>query len=183
MRARWLPVALVPLGTILGHALGYAAAGQDFRLSGTHGHLLPALWPAAAAMVVALGSVTLAGAVPGRGLRTSWLLGAQVVAFALLEGLEHLHGGHHGLSVVAEPAFRWGLGAQLLSAGLLVMVTRLAHASGQLVRSRLARRPAPPAPPAAAARRSWGRAGQSVPTGATASSVSERGPPGRLASA
>jgi hypothetical protein len=181
MRARWVAVALVPLGTVLGHVLGYAAAGRDAALAGSHGHLRLALWPAVAATVAALAVVALGHRASGRrGLRLSGLLVAQVGLFAGIEAVEHLHAGHGVLSVVAEPAVLWGLGAQLLSAALLVTACRLAHTTGRLVRARLGRRPAP----ARAVRRRipcqplrW------ISAGGIGSSVSERGPPGRLAAA
>ena len=68
------------------------------------------------------------------------LLVAQVGLFGALEAAEHLHAGHDVHGLAAEPSFRWGVGAQLVSAGLLLLATRLARASGTAVRTRLARR-------------------------------------------
>lgn len=175
MRARWLTVALVPLGALGGHALGYLAAGQEAAFTGAHSHLRPALWLALAASAAGVAAVALAGAERGRRCpRTTTLLAAQVGLFGVLETVEHLHAGHHVHSLAAEPAFRWGLAAQLVSAGLLVLVARLARASGQLVRQCLARRRVAPRP---TRRLRWRIVDPSLPSAGAASSVSERGPP------
>lgn len=175
MRARWLTVALVPLGTLGGHALGYLAAGQEAAFTGAHSHLRPTLWLALAASAAAVAAMAVAGAEGGRlRPRTRTMVGAQVVLFGLLEAVEHLHAGHHLHSLAADPSFRWGLAAQLVSAGLLVLVAGLARASGQLVRECRARRQVVPR---STPRPRWHHVDPSLPSARAASSVSERGPP------
>lgn len=175
MRARWLTVALVPLGTLGGHALGYLAAGREASFTGAHSHLRPTLWLALAASAGGVAALALAGGGRGRRCpRTSTLALAQVGLFCVLEAGEHVHAGHHVDSLAADPSFRWGLAAQLVSAGLLVLVARLARASGELVRECLARRRVVPRPLRGLR---WRHLDPSLPSAGSASSVSERGPP------
>lgn len=179
---------MVPAGTVAGHVLGYLMAGEDAGLHGAHSHLRPAAWVAAGLTAAALAAVAVARPTPtpttgrGRGRpRVSWLVAGQVLAFGLLEAAEHLGSGHGALSFVADPSFRWGVAAQLVSAALLIAAAGLARTSGQRVRALLARRPVARR---RAVRRSWPALRAEVRRPSSSwSAVSERGPPRLLAPA
>lgn len=135
-------VALVPSGAVAGHVLGYLVAGQDAALRGTHSHLRPAAWAAAALAATALGCLAMLRPVSRRdGPRLGSLVSAQVALFALVEAGEHVLGGHGATSFVKDPSFRWGVLAQLVSAAVLIGAARMARATGERVRALLARRP------------------------------------------
>lgn len=179
--AALIAIALVPLGTIVGHVVGYGMAGRHAGLDGSHGHLRPAAWLTTLAALVALGWV--AGAqrpVPSR-LPLAWLAVGQAVSFFGLESAEQLAGGHGLAEMLAEPALRWGLLAQVATAAALVVVAVSARASGDRVRAFLAARPRRILRPSATLKTTT--AAVVVTCLTLASSASERGPPQFLASA
>lgn len=166
--------ALVPIGTVAGHGAGYLLAGQDASLGGGHGHLRPATWLTAAVAVLALGWVAAARDGLTRRPRTAVLAAAQSGLFLALEGAEHLASGHNPAHLLHEPALRWGLAAQLVTAALLVLATVVARSSGERVRALLSAPARPPAAAPALVRRPRAalRAGLLAVSPAT-----ERGPP------
>jgi hypothetical protein len=116
-----------------------------------------------------------------RSLRLSCLVPAQVALFGLLELAEHVHDGSGPLACLRDPCLRWGLGAQLVSASLIVGAARLARTSGAYVRALLCRRAAR-RPTHRGHRPGW-HLPMVVRRAAPGSAVSERGPPPRPAPA
>ena len=173
--------ALVPSGTIAGHAVGYLLAGESATLSGAHSQLRPVAWGTAALTVATFAGLAL---VRSRGHRRGGPLPsmacAQVVLFCALEAAEHVRAGHGAASLVGDPSFRWGVAAQLVTAGVLLAAARLARASGDCVRALLLRSRGPRH---AARRRPPCRLRTVVPRLAVTTSVRERGPPGAPAPA
>ncbi|MGH9164438.1 MAG: hypothetical protein ACRDZW_02850 [Acidimicrobiales bacterium] len=176
-RAVVLAFGLAPLGAVAGHMTGYFVAGQRAALVGSHGHLRPTAWLTVVAAVLALGWAAAArGPRPAR-LSTAWLAAGQAALFLGLESAEHLAGGRGLGHLLAEPALRWGLVAQVATAAVLVVAAVVARASGERVRARLARRRRfvrPSAQPSATT--------VVVRSLTLASSASERGPPRTLVS-
>ena len=171
-------VAASPLGTIAGHVVGYRLAGHGASLEGSHAHLRPGAWLAVALAVAALVWV----AVSGRGGRTraslTLLAGGQLASFVVLEAAEQLVGGHGVGHLPGDPSFRWGLAAQVVAAGALVLALSAARATGERVRAVMAGKPSiaigatpPPFRP---------RATPSLRSLTVATAVSERGPPSLL---
>jgi hypothetical protein len=138
-------VALVPVGTVAGHATGYLLAGEDASFAGGHRHLHPASWLTAAAAVLVLGCVAAARDGLGRRPRMAALAAAQSGLFLVLEGVESVAAGHSPAHLLAEPSLRWGLAAQLVTAAVLVLATVVARSSGERVRALLSGSPRPPA--------------------------------------
>ncbi|MGH9281406.1 MAG: hypothetical protein ACRD0S_00555, partial [Acidimicrobiales bacterium] len=123
-------VALVPLGTIAGHAVGYVLAGREPAGMAGHSHLRPATWLTAAVAALALGWVAAARTDVGHRPRVAALATAQAGMFVALEGAEQMASGHGVGHLLAEPTLRWGLAAQLATAAVLVLATAVAHSSG-----------------------------------------------------
>ncbi|MGH9178967.1 MAG: hypothetical protein ACRD0N_10490 [Acidimicrobiales bacterium] len=139
--------ALVPVGTVAGHAAGYLLAGQDASFAGDHGHLRPATWLTAAVAVLALGWVAAARDGLARRPRLVALAAAQSGLFLALEAAEHLAAGHSPAHLLHEPSLRWGLVAQLAMAAVVVLATVAARSAGQRARALLSPPARPPAAP------------------------------------
>lgn len=176
-RAAVVALALVPLGTIAGHAAGYELAGRHASFDGSHSHLRPGAWLTAVVAVAALGWIATGRGDGMRRPRLVGLAGGQAVAFLVLEAAEHVVGGHGLGHLLADPSFRWGLVAQVAVAAVLVLATAFARATGERVRALLSGRSravgAPP--PAAASCVTAAHCGLTVVSPAT-----ERGPPRHL---
>lgn len=166
--------ALVPLGTIAGHVVGYWLAGDDASFDGAHRHLRPTVWLTVAVAAAAVAWVTIRPVGSRSAPRLSWLVSGQLAGFFLLEAAEHVLAGHAFSELPGHPTLRWGLLAQIVSAGVLVLVTRLAGASGQRVRAFLSRTLATRGAPAARTRPGTPDAVRSI---LVVSAASERGPP------
>lgn len=168
-------VILAPLGTIAGHVVGYGIAGQHAGLDGSHSHLRPAALLAGLAALAVFGWVAGARRPQPPRLSVAWLAVGQAALFLGLESAEQLAGSHGLDHLLAEPALRWGLLAQVATAAAIVAVAVSARVSGDRVRALLAARTrgvprsvVPPPPFATAA---------VVRSLTLASSASERGPP------
>lgn len=175
-----IALALVPLGTLAGHVVGYGIAGEETGLHGRHSHLQPVAWLTILAALAALGWVAAAKRPMPRRPPLASLAVAQAVVFFGLEATEQLAGGHGLRHLLAQPALRWGLLAQVATAAILVAAAVSARASGVRVRALLAARArrspcstvtSPTAGPATVVR-----------SLTPASSASERGPPQYLVS-
>lgn len=141
-RRAGVAIALVPLGTVAGHAAGYLLAGRHASFAGDHVHLRPTSWLAVLGAVAALGWATVDRAGTGRNRpRLVALAGAQAGLFVGLEAVEHLTAGRGVGRLLSEPSVRWGLAAQVATAAALVLATVVARASGERVRALLSSRP------------------------------------------
>jgi len=133
----------VPIGTIGGHLAGYGVAGEPAGLSGGHSHLAPAAWLASVAALAALGWVAGARGPRRDRINLAWLAAGQATLFVAVEGAEHVAAGHGLGHLLGDPALRWGLAAQVVTAGALVVAALVARASGERVRALLAGPDAP----------------------------------------
>jgi hypothetical protein len=179
MRAlRWWSLLLVPGGFVAGHELGYqgaSALGAPPVTAGGHGYLSALVLIGAPFAFAALARSLLAGF---RGelppVRWTTLAGAQVALFALVELGEHVHAGLSPAQTLAQPAVLLGLAAQILVAGLVVLILRSSHEAAAAVAAARSRRGAR----RWATTRTWA-APRPVPLPVTVpvSSLSRRGPP------
>lgn len=149
---RWWSLLLVPVGFVAGHELGYsgaAALGSPAVASAGHGYLLTLLLVGAPFAFAALARNLLAGfreELPAVRWRT--LAAGQVVTFAAVELVEHLHAGLSPIEAAMQPAVVLGLIAQLVVAALVVAILRTSHqAAAAVAASRRRRTVLPVAPP------------------------------------
>lgn len=169
---------MVPCGTVAGHVVGYWLAGQHAGLNGDHSHLRSTAWFSSLAAVATLLIVGVRPRLGRARLPVAWLVGGQLGMFIGLEAAEHVGAGRDVTGLLSSPTLRWGLVAQLLTAGLLVGASRLAEVSGQRVRALLSGRARPGL---STSRRSTpARRGDPLRSSMLAWSASERGPPRSL---
>ena len=174
---RWALFALLPIGVVAGHRMAYAVAdaANDHAAAPAHGYLNtagPYLLFYAISLLLLLGATR-----RGRPLplpRISVLMGAQIAAFIGQEALERLSAGQSIADTVASPAVRWGIGAQLLVALLVISTVRATRSAiSMLVKAATYRATRsgdrdPTIPPAI---------NLNAPTPCPLSSLSRRGPP------
>lgn len=178
-RPRLAAWALLPAGTIAGHAVSYLLAG---RLShgGVHGYLPVTGWLLALAALAGL--VWFAWSVDGvRSIpRLLPFTAAQLALFLVQESVEGLLEGQAVGATLEAPVIRYGIAAQLILAVTIVVAARLAAVGGSRLRAALA------------SRRGWwrGMPGAAPPPVVTryaetllVSLATERGPPLLLACA
>jgi hypothetical protein len=175
---RWWSLLLVPGGFIAGHELGYAAASLVGAppVSGRHGYLT---------VVVLVGVLfAFAAAIRGflAGLRdelppVGWpaLASAQVTLFVAVELVEQGAAGLGPAETLAQPAVLLGLVAQVGVAALLSLIVRSSRQAGAALAT--ARRRSP----TSLVTHGWrSRRAAPVPVIVPVSSLSRRGPPGRV---
>lgn len=179
MRAmRWWSLLLVPGGFVAGHELGYqgaSALGAPPVAAGGHGYLGALVLIGTPFAFAALARSLLAGY---RGelppVRWSTLAAAQLALFGLVELGEHLHAGLSPAETLAQPAVLLGLAAQLVVAGLVVLILRSSHEAAAAVAAARSRRSTHPRITAG----SWGTPlWAPLPATVPVSSLSRRGPP------
>lgn len=173
-------LALVPVGTIVGHVVGYGIAGEHPGLTGDHSHLSPVVWPASILALATLAWLGVGGRRLANRLPLAWVVAGQATLFVALEAAEHLVRGQALHHVLTEPALRWGLLAQVATAAVLIAVAASARASGERIRALLSRRSHRTAQPAVSAVSANPVAIRSL---VFASPASERGPPELVAAA
>ncbi|HEX2701597.1 MAG TPA: hypothetical protein VHM89_15460, partial [Acidimicrobiales bacterium] len=129
-RAAAVALALVPLGTVAGHVVGYSLADRSAAFDGSHSHLRPTTWLAAVLALGAVGWVASGRDGHRARVRVGWMAAAQAALFVVMEAVEHLTAGHGITHLLAEPALRWGVGAQVVTGAALVATAMIARASG-----------------------------------------------------
>lgn len=137
----FLLAGLVPIGTLVGHAAGYAAAGEHLAHDGAHAYLGPGRWLAAAAGAAALGWIAAGGHKADSAPVLRRLGAGQMLLFFGMETVEGLASGHGVHGLLTQPSLRWGLAAQVVVAAGLVVAAVLARATGARVRALLIPRP------------------------------------------
>ena len=141
MRLRPALLLAAPAGVLGGHAIGYLAApGPDGGGAVHHGYLSVALAVAVpfAIMAVAWAATVGAGGIrdvpqPPRPVPLGPLLVAQWVLFTGQEAAEHAVSGHGLTAALHSPALWWGLGAQVVTAGAILVLLRASAATGALL--------------------------------------------------
>lgn len=138
-RPRLAAWALLPAGTIAGHAGSYLLAGR-LPHGGVHGYLLVAGWPLTLAALAGL--VWFVWSVDGvrSAPRLLPFAAAQVALFLVQESVEGLLGGQAVGATLEGATIRYGVAAQLILAIAIVGVARLAAVGGSRLRAALARR-------------------------------------------
>jgi hypothetical protein len=143
-RRRLMIALLVPAGVWLGHALAYAIGGPPAaEVADQHGYL-----GLAPTLTVPSGLLAATWWAAGRRGRRAELPGAlslaavQVALFLLQETVERLAVAGDPLSVLSSPVLWWGIGTQVLAAGLVALLVRAArHTVEALLRRRRAPQP------------------------------------------
>ena len=165
---------LLPAGALAGHAAGYALAGSQGHAEPSHGYLPVVSAAALPLALAALAWFAYGGATRRRRPSLRPLLLGQPLLFLLQEVAEHLVSGHGLASLAHSPAVRAGMLAQVVIAGIGLLLVWAARATGRAAAASLVRRRGgwcvrPPAlrPPAVRAARSRPRC----------TLASERGPP------
>ncbi len=123
MRPRLTTLALVGLGTLVGHAMAYAVPGAGAATDATHGYLRIATL---LAIPVALVATVVLLRRDGEGIpRLVELAGCQIVVYVLQETAERSAMGMSPGSLFADPVLWWGLLAQVTVAALARMSIRI----------------------------------------------------------
>lgn len=172
---------LVPGGFVAGHELGYQGAsllGATPVAAGGHGYLATLVLVGVPFAFAAVARSLLAGLrdeLPP--VRWVTLAGGQVAVFSAVELAEHARAGLSPVATLTEPAVVLGLAAQLVVAGLLVLVARSSRQVAVAVASAARRRRPGRWRPAV---QHWGAAPAApAPALVAVSSLSRRGPPAR----
>jgi hypothetical protein len=169
--------ALLPAGTILGHASAYVLAGRAPD-GGLHAYLNLAGWPVAFGALGALLWFSWSRHAHRSTPRVEPFAAAQVFFFLFQESLEGMIDGHAVTATLGSPTVRYGVAAQLVLAATIVLFTRLAAAGGARLRRMFTGRRSPCRPSGA------GFHGRATafrrPPALVASPASERGPPSLL---
>lgn len=176
-RRQLAALALLPAGTIVGHAASYLLAGRHSH-AGVHGYLDLASWPIALAALSALACFACSADAARFTPRVAPFAAAQLALFLVQESAEGLLDGAGVGATLVTPTVRYGVAIQLVLALGVVLLARLAAAGGARLRATLASR-RPQARPAAARPPAASRHAEAL----VASPASERGPPALLIAA
>jgi hypothetical protein len=129
MTSRRLLLLLAPAGSMAAHGLAYGPFGADHHDSGG----LHAYLPFAAAIVVPAAIATLLWATTcrrGRALqlpRVRALVATQLGVFAAQEVIERVASRVSLLDLASQPAVRWGVALQFVTAATCVLAIRIAR--------------------------------------------------------